>query len=318
MISVESMDKPVPTRSRPFSTTTVLALGLGLLVLLGIVAAASRAHHTPGGHAGVHQPPSGIGDYVFSIFALLLVATALFFLYLWFSERDLLVQKRQTQRGSIRLLILLIVFALIASVFARFHGFGLVHGHSSLGKVHFGSRATGLKKLANRKGEPRPPQFKWLPVFIATAAGMTLLGFIGVRAIRRSRSGLDVSFLLEQEFAELVDDTLADLYAEQDPRRAIIKAYARVERLFAAYGLPRDPSEAPIEYLTRVLGELRASGSALRRLTALFEWAKFSAHDVDTPMRDEAIASLVAVRDELRANRIEDEERKADAARTAA
>src|SRR3989442_11024695 len=288
LISVESMDRPVPTRSRPCSPTAVLALGLGLLVLLGVVAAASRAHHTPGGRAVVHQPPSGVGDYVFSIFALLAVATALFFLYLWFTERDLLAQKRQPQRGSIRLLILLIIFALIASVFARFHGFGLVHRHSSLGKVHLGSPATGLKKLANQKGEPRPPQFEWLPVFIATAAGMTLLGFIGVRAIRRSRSGLDVSFLLEQEFTELVDDTLADLYAEQDPRRAIIKAYARVERLFATYGFPRDPSEAPMEYLTRVLGELRASGSALRRLTALFEWAKFSAHDVDAPMRDEA------------------------------
>src|SRR5437870_11201210 len=116
------MEDRAPARFRAVSPRAVVALGVGLLVLLGLVAAASRAHHTPGGHAGVHQPPSGIGDYVFSIFALFLVATALFFLYLWFSERDLLAQKRQTQRGSIRLLILLIVFALIASVFVRFHG----------------------------------------------------------------------------------------------------------------------------------------------------------------------------------------------------
>jgi uncharacterized protein DUF4129 len=81
--------------------------------------------------------------------------------------------------------------------------------------------------------------------------------------------------------------------------------------VFATYGLPREPSEAPIEYLERALPELRASGAALERLTNLFEWAKFSAHAVDASMRDEAVAALVEVRDELRANRIEDEIRSA-------
>ena len=56
-----------------------------------------------------------------------------------------------------------------------------------------------------------------------------------------------------------------------------------------------------------MLPELRASGAALRRLTGLFQWAKFSAHDVDPTMRDEAIGALVEVRDELRANRLEEE-----------
>src|SRR5262249_57525093 len=114
-------------------------------------------------------------------------------------------------------------------------------------------------------------------------------------------------FGLDEEFEELVEDTLADLYAETNPRRAIIACYERVERLFGSYGLPRDPAQAPLEYLDRVLPELRASGSALRRLTALFEWAKFSAHDVNPGMRDRAIQALVEVRDELRANRLEAE-----------
>jgi hypothetical protein len=132
-----------------------------------------------------------------------------------------------------------------------------------------------------------------------------------VRSLRRERRGLLEAAELQQAFEELVEDTLADLYAETDARKAIIAAYARVERLFAMYGSPRYRSEAPVEYLERVLPELRASGAALRRLTALFEWAKFSAHDVDRRMRDEAIGALVEVRDELRANRIEDEIRNA-------
>src|SRR5437879_163092 len=104
------MEDRAPARFRAVSPRAVVALGVGLLVLLGLVAAASRAHHTPGGHAGVHQPPSGVGDYLFSIFALLLVSTALFFFYLWFSERDLLVQKRQ-QRGMGRSLV--VIFGLM-------------------------------------------------------------------------------------------------------------------------------------------------------------------------------------------------------------
>ena len=83
--------------------------------------------------------------------------------------------------------------------------------------------------------------------------GLAVLGFIGVRTLRRERQGLAEAHALQLEFEELVEDTLADLYAEVDPRKAIIAAYARVERVFASYGLPREPSEAPVEYLERAL-----------------------------------------------------------------
>ena len=68
-----------------------------------------------------------------------------------------------------------------------------------------------------------------------------------------------------------------------------------------------------MEYLDRILVELRASGSALRRLTGLFQWAKFSHHPVDATMRNEAIEALTRVRDELKANREEDELRRQEA-----
>lgn len=73
------------------------------------------------------------------------------------------------------------------------------------------------------------------------------------------------------------------------------------ERSLSAYGLPRRPWEAPLEYLGRVLSELTGTGTAARRLTGLFERAKFSEHSIDAAMKDDAIAAVVAVRDELRA-----------------
>ena len=97
-------------------------------------------------------------------------------------------------------------------------------------------------------------------------------------------------------------DTLEDLYAERDPRTAVINAYARMEEAFAAYRVPRDEAETSQEYVERALDRLNVSGWAVRRLTLLFERAKFSSHDVDTTMKDDAIDTLASVRAELEAD----------------
>jgi hypothetical protein len=225
----------------------------------------------------------------------------------------MLAQRRQHRRGSAKALIFLLAIALISSLLSHVHHFGL--GKRSKPPAQPVHRGPPVKTKASspHAGEARGPEFQWLPVFLATAAGLVLLGVIGVRHMKRMRQGLEKRHLLELELESLLDDTLADLYALRDPREAIIAAYGRMERLFASSGLPREPSEAPMEYLARALGELRASGSALTRLTALFQWAKFSAHDVSPAMRDEAVRALTLVRDELKASRQEDEVRRAQA-----
>jgi NADH:ubiquinone oxidoreductase subunit 6 (subunit J) len=298
------MSKPddIPrSRLRPSSPGRALLLGVAVVTLLGVVAAASRVHDTPGGDAGIHRPPAAVGDYLFSIFALVMVGAVLGLVYFVLSERSLLAERRQKQGGTFKALAVLLALALLTAVFVRVHG--PIRGQNATSSNPLTGKLPRTSTPA--AGRDPAPQFKWLPVFLAGGGALVVLGAIGVRSLARSRRGLVEGFLLEQQFEELVEETLADLYAETDPGRAIIAAYARVERLFATYGLPRDPSEAPLEYLDRVLPALRASGSALRRLTALFEWAKFSSHEVDRPMRDEAIEALVAVRDELRANRLE-------------
>jgi hypothetical protein len=108
---------------------------------------------------------------------------------------------------------------------------------------------------------------------------------------------------LAEELAYVLDDTLDDLRAEPDPRRAVIAAYARMERALAWFGLPRNAFEAPLEYLRRVLIELQAGAESVHRLTGLFERAKFSTHTIGPSLKDEAIEALVTVRDELRGYR---------------
>src|SRR5919201_1406782 len=63
--------------------------------------------------------------------------------------------------------------------------------------------------------------------------------------------------------------------------------------------LHRNPAEAPFEYLARVLRGLDVRDSAVRTLTALFEYAKFSPHEIDEGMKDDAIGALVAMRSDL-------------------
>ncbi|MBA3844696.1 MAG: DUF4129 domain-containing protein [Actinobacteria bacterium] len=97
-----------------------------------------------------------------------------------------------------------------------------------------------------------------------------------------------------------MNDAIDDLEAEPDARRAVIAAYARMEAVLARHGLRRRPSETPVEYLRRVLLGLTERADAVSRLTDLFEQAKFSRHEIDGAMKQDAIGALREIRDDLR------------------
>jgi uncharacterized protein DUF4129 len=146
---------------------------------------------------------------------------------------------------------------------------------------------------------PRRPEFQWWLAVLA-AGGATA----AVVVWRRGRSRplvLGGPEAVAEQLSEVLTETLDDLALERDPRRAVIRAYARMERVLASHGLPRAPHEAPLEYLARVLRELNVRAEAAHALTELFERAKFSQHEIDVAMKEEAIAALVRVRDDLEA-----------------
>ena len=106
---------------------------------------------------------------------------------------------------------------------------------------------------------------------------------------------------MTETLADVLDETLDDLRAESDPRRAVIAAYARMERSLAAHGVPRRRFEAPHEYLGRVLGELTGGRLAASRLTTLFERARFSPHEIDADMKAAAIEAIERLQADLAA-----------------
>jgi hypothetical protein len=158
-----------------------------------------------------------------------------------------------------------------------------------------------------------PPEPGVVPLVVAGLALATMVGILVAQLLAERRRRRPPRSPAER-LVELLDDTLEDLEREPDPRRAVIAAWARMERGLAAAGLPRRPSEAPFEYAARVLEAsvlpghrdppeglpgARPGPSSVHRLTGLFERAKFSHHRIGPADRDEAIAALRAVRREL-------------------
>src|SRR5262249_40999955 len=128
--------------------------------------------------------------------------------------------------------------------------------------VHHGDGADadgGSRHLAPPPAVPheRSVSFHW-PVAVGVVAALAVgvgLYLVLQRTALRAVHAPDES--PSAPLSEAFDESLDDLRSEPDPRKAVIAAYARAERTLERHGLPRRPSEAPLEYLSRVLLELR-------------------------------------------------------------
>lgn len=291
---------------------------LGLLALVAVVGIASRGS-TPSGGAGTRRPTDTLLDILLSLYIVALAAGAVLFLYLLALRRTNISQPGGGRRRDWRSTVGMLVFVGAALLLARdFSSRRLQEGGATIPQAP----GAGAFTRTGSGQEGYEAEFAWIPVSITL--GLLAIAVAGVwwsgRSRRRARGerGRDP---LADALAAAVDESLDDLRAEPDPRRAVIAAYARLERVLASYGLPRKSSEAPLEYLGRMLSGLSVSPPAARRLTDLFERAKFSQHAVGPEMKDEAIGALETVRDDLvaaralaEAERAALEERRAQAA----
>jgi hypothetical protein len=279
--------------------TRAVVLGAALLVLVAIVALATRAE-APAGGGGARQVNGQVVVEYGVLAAFLLAAAALPILVwsLWGARDD---EPALPNRGNWmrRLLVTIAALSLIGV------GILIYRSHHQGHKAKPTTAATA--KAVDRKGaagpRARPAGFDWVPLVAVLAVGFGGAGLAVLLLARGRPSGAgarpaNTAAIL----SDALDESLDDLRAEQDARRAVIGAYARMERACAAAGVPRRASEAPLEYLARVLTELlHASAASVSRLTALFERAQFSLHAIGPELKAEAIEALVAVRDELRA-----------------
>lgn len=281
-----------PSRARG-ALLAVLAVAL----LLPVVALASR----PEGAAASGALPGAdsarlLLDVTTYLFAVFVLASLLVIVWAFWPRPDEELPPLPPRRSSAMSTVLVTLAFVGLALWLRSRGrLGAPPSLNPAGSV--AGRLPGGLVGQGRAGVP--PGFDWLAaaIVVGLLAAAALLAWWFLRP--RRRGGPTPLGRLQAVLDEAIDDVLG----ESDPRRAVIAAWARLERVLARAGLPRGDSEAPFEYAARAGADLRArlgvEGAWLERLAGLFEWARFSTHDVTPVMREEALGGLVAVRDEL-------------------
>jgi Domain of unknown function (DUF4129) len=266
--------------------------------LVALVAVAARGH-SPTGGGGTHGVDSKlIFEFVLLAFVALFIICLPIAVWTIYSTRtdDPMRATKRRQRSLMRVsLYLLLLLLLSIGLYIKTHG-----GHHG-NALHLNNPTGKLgKHPAQKLGKQYP--FDWAPAIAIVAIAVVASIVVAYLLFRNPRRRPPTRAEIAAELSSVLDDSLDDLRAELDPRRAVIATYARLERTLAGFGFPRSAAEAPREYLARILRDfLEASADAVSKLTALFERAKFSTHEIDPGMKNDAIDALVEVRDELRA-----------------
>lgn len=294
-----------------------LTLGAAVLALLVIAAIASGAAVTGGsGHAGLSTSATRpAGEVVVATFsALLVVAAAVAAVIVFFlasagrGKKDPDAPERVSETPAptwlekvviVVLAVLLIVgLAVVIVVAAR-----RARHTTSANALHAGATpglapgAHALTQAAGGNGAVAAGLVAGI-CLVAAASAVVIVLRLRRRRTARSRGGPSRS-----PYAAAVADTVTlsidDLRRERDPRRAIVAAYARMERAFASLGLPRAVGQTSVEYMRRVLSQAAAPPAPVVELTELFQEAKFSQHPLTPRDRDDALQALVAIREAI-------------------
>jgi len=273
-------------------------------LLLAVVAIAARGRPLGSGGGGGGGLPFSFWDYTYTtivIVAVPLVLTGVF------AAAFLRRREGKPQSYWHNLFRSLVIWAFIVAIEllvvrrgSLAHVFNL-HTHAP---HQPGTGGTPVQPPADNRPTTatRSLRFRWDELLVVVGLLLVTSAIIAARLSRKDpRTRREIA---PEALAAALDESLDDLRTDADLRRAIIAAYARMEVALGAAGIPRHPAEAPLEYVERALLSLDTSAEAVRRLTDLFEWARFSHHEPEPSMRDDAVDALIAVRDELRASEL--------------
>jgi hypothetical protein len=277
------------------------------MVLLALVAVASRAHRPGGGSGGGRaHVPLLLGEYIGAMALVLILVTGVL------AGAGVAEQRRRKAlaggtnwRRTFTGMLAVAVAIVVGLIYTR--NLRQNTNPTAQAPPGIGAPLRALRREQAKAQRPAPVQrtdVLWLTVLVVGSLGLGVAVAVGFAVRHRYAHGdeLNEEAALAVALKEVLADTLDDLREERDPRRAVIRVYARMERTFGAYRVPRDPAETPLEYVARVLASLSVSGHSVRRVTLLFERAKFSDHEVDVGMKDDAIEALAALRAELEAH----------------
>jgi hypothetical protein len=270
------------------------AAGAALLAAAVVGAVAGGVHSHVGHASTIPRLSTLVGDVaVASIVSILVAGSVLFFILR--PRRRFTDDAAKDPPPGTRLERILIQLAMLALIAAPLTVVLLLlrdYAHPQVIGPQVGTRAVIRRTV--KPGSTTGPHIQWTFFLALVVGALVILAFVAVSRARRAQEEEDVA--PEDALEPVVAAGVEALESEQDPRRAVIQAYLAMERTLGEQGMPRRPAETPLEYLRRVLEELGAAAASARRLTSLFERAKFSRHTIDERMRQEALADLAELR----------------------
>lgn len=140
-----------------------------------------------------------------------------------------------------------------------------------------------------------------MPAAVAVVVLAPVAFLVRRRWLNRARRGSERREAVA--LAETIRSSVADIEAESDPRRAILRAYERMEESFEQIEVVRARDETAREFLQRTMRQLQVSADAAASLTTCFERARYGAGELGADSRGSAIAALHRVEHELEGRR---------------
>jgi Domain of unknown function (DUF4129) len=274
------------------------AAAAAMVVLLAVAALAAR----DGGGASTSPPGSGVaasaGHHAVIVVVvvltpiLALLGGALFIYAQVFRLRERDVEavkriKRNRRRVAIAFAVLLAIEAYALRTGRQ--PFSFLHLSNPFSSGGGGSHGIASHRVA-RPAHTAITGTDWTAIVVIWVL-LLAAGAILLLRFRASRGPL-AARPAAAERDEPGEPEVTRLRRERNPRRAVIAAYAAMERLMARDGIPRGAHEAPMEYLGRVTLNGHHGVAAVHRITALFQRARFSGRTIDEEMRGRAIAAV--------------------------
>jgi len=282
----------------------VLALGLTVVVLLGLLAAGLQTLEFRGGHqyaiSDLEQPGWGESAVLPLPYALMeRILEAMPWFILGILILGAVVFRRKLLREVIRFRVLIVFMVLLALIGLR-AGHGLLPVEEEVEQEFIPGPPAESWQPPFPPPEPgpgdttpqSPPQLPWWVTYLVATALAVPAVWLGWHFVRRAA---------RRKQTEVSDDSLQDIAAEAAAElraglpfdEVVIRCWARMAEILARRAGGNAPQMTPRE-LASVLTRWGVRHEAVADLTRLFEEVRYGSK-ADAPRRDRAIAALAEI-----------------------
>lgn len=112
----------------------------------------------------------------------------------------------------------------------------------------------------------------------------------------------DTSEEIEEEAAQVVQQTITALKGEKEYHEIILQCYMKMCTILARAGMELGPTETAREFAESISSKLQVGERAISGLTFLFEEARYSDHEISPEKRTMALHYLTSLQQALLAN----------------